>query len=232
MLLHEGLGSVRLWRDFPAALADATGARVVAFSRFGHGDSDPPPRPRTPRFMHEEALEVLPAVLRAMEIDEPVLVGHSDGASIALIHAAAHPVSAVVAIAPHVFVEEMCLAEIREAKRAYEADGLRAADGPPPPRPRRRLLRLERRLAASRVPATGTSPTSCPTSPCPLLLIQGEHDQYGTMAQLDAIEAGVSGPGRARASDRRATLRTSRRRRRRWPPIAGFVRRLADRLHH
>ena len=126
VLLHEGLGSVRLWREFPAALAEATGMRVVAFSRFGHGDSDPPPRPRTPRFMHEEAHEVLPAVLRAMDIDEPLLVGHSDGASIALIHASAHPVRGVVAIAPHVFVEEMCLAEIREAKRAYEADGLRA----------------------------------------------------------------------------------------------------------
>src|SRR4051812_20783553 len=78
VLLHEGLGSVRLWRDFPAALAEATGARVIAFSRFGHGDSDAPPRPRTPSFMHEEALEVLPALLGTLNVAAPILIGHSD----------------------------------------------------------------------------------------------------------------------------------------------------------
>ena len=193
VLLHEGLGSVRLWREFPAALAEATGMRVVAFSRFGHGDSAPPPRPRTPRFMHEEAHEVLPAVLRAMDIDEPLLVGHSDGASIALIHASAHPVRGVVAIAPHVFVEEMCLAEIREAKRAYEADGLRA-----------RMARHHRDPDAAfygwndvwlhpDFPDWDITEI-LPDITCPLLLIQGEHDQYGTMAQLEAIEARVQGP--------------------------------------
>src|SRR5436189_6103230 len=111
VLLHEGLGSAQLWKDFPTALGEATGARVVAFSRFGHGASDPPPRPRTPRFMHEEALEVLPAVLAALDAPEPLLVGHSDGASIALIHAAEHPVRAVVAMAPHVFAEPAGLEE-------------------------------------------------------------------------------------------------------------------------
>ena len=116
MLLHEGLGSVGLWRGFQERLADATGRRTVAFSRFGHGQSDPPPKPRTPSFMHEEAREVLPALLAELEIEDPVLVGHSDGASIALIYAAEHEVSAVVAIAPHVFVEDMCLREIRRAR--------------------------------------------------------------------------------------------------------------------
>jgi pimeloyl-ACP methyl ester carboxylesterase len=230
VLLHEGLGSVRLWRDFPAALADATGARVIAFSRFGHGDSDPPPRPRTPRFMHEEALEVLPALLRAMEIDQPVLVGHSDGASIALIHAAVHPVRAVVAIAPHVFVEEMCLAEIREARRGYEAHGLRA-----------RMARHHRDPDAAfygwndvwlhpEFPRWDITELLSDIT-CPLLLIQGEHDQYGTMAQLDAIESRVQGPvERLHPAARHApqleapeaTLTA----------VAGFVRRVADRLHH
>jgi pimeloyl-ACP methyl ester carboxylesterase len=193
VLLHEGLGSVRLWRHFPTALADATGARVVAFSRLGHGDSDPPPRPRTPRFMHEEAHEVLPAVLRALEIDEPILVGHSDGASIALIHAAVQPVRGVVAIAPHVFVEEMCLAEIREAKRAYEAGGLRA-----------RMARHHRDPDAAfygwndvwlhpEFPDWDITDV-LPDITCPLLLIQGEHDQYGTLAQVEAVRDGVSGP--------------------------------------
>ena len=87
VLLHEGLGSVGLWRDFPAALRAASGRRVLAFSRFGHGRSDPPARQRTPAFFHEEALEVLPEVLEQLDAADPLLVGHSDGGSIALIHA-------------------------------------------------------------------------------------------------------------------------------------------------
>jgi pimeloyl-ACP methyl ester carboxylesterase len=193
VLLHEGLGSVGLWRDFPAALAQRTGARVVAFSRYGHGDSDPPPRPRTPRFMHEEALDVLPQLLGALEIEEPVLVGHSDGASIALIHAAAHPVRAVVAIAPHVFVEPVCLEEIRAVKDVYEHGGLRE-----------RMARHHRDPDAAfrgwndvwlhpDFPRWRIDEV-LPDVACPLLLIQGEDDQYGTMAQLDAIEAQAGGP--------------------------------------
>src|ERR1700759_3080808 len=91
VFLHEGLGSVALWRDFPARLAAATGRRALVYSRAGHGVSDLPPEPRAPRFMHDEALAVLPALLTAAGISEPVLVGHSDGGSIALIHASAHP---------------------------------------------------------------------------------------------------------------------------------------------
>src|SRR3954453_18001398 len=102
VLLHEGLGSVGLWRDFPRALRAATGRRVIAFSRFGHGRSDPPPRPRTPAFFREEALEVLPEVLAQLDVRQPVLVGHSDGGSIALIHAAHHPVAGIALLAPHV----------------------------------------------------------------------------------------------------------------------------------
>jgi pimeloyl-ACP methyl ester carboxylesterase len=193
VLLHEGLGSVGLWRDFPAALAAATGARVVAFSRYGHGASDPPPRPRTPRFMHEEALEVLPRLLAATRIERPVLLGHSDGASIALIHAAAHPVAAVVALAPHVFVEELCLAEIRGAQETYETGGLRA-----------RMARHHRDPDAAFYGWNDvwldpgfldwSIEDRLPRISCPVLLIQGEHDQYGTLAQLDAIERAVPGP--------------------------------------
>jgi len=193
VLLHEGLGSVGLWRGFPAGLADATGARVVAFSRFGHGASDPPPRPRTPRFMHEEALEVLPAVLDALQIEDPILVGHSDGASIALIHAARHRVRGVVAMAPHVFVEDVALAEIRNARTAFETGGLRE-----------RMARHHRDPDAA---FYGWNDVWLhPDFPrwniedvlggidCPLLLIQGTEDQYGTMEQLDRVEAAVAGP--------------------------------------
>ena len=193
VLLHEGLGSVSLWRSFPADLAAATGLRVVAFSRFGHGDSDPPARPRTPSFMHEEALDVLPAVLDAAGAPEPLLVGHSDGASIALIHAASHPVRAVVAMAPHVFVEPMGLAAIREARHAFEAGGLRAG-----------LARHHRDPDAAfrgwndvwLDPAfeAWSLEDLLPEVRCPLLLVQGTEDQYGTMAQLDAIELGAGGP--------------------------------------
>ena len=193
VLLHEGLGSARLWRDFRAELAAATGARVIAYSRFGHGASDPPPRPRTPRFMHEEALEVLPQLLAALGVEDPILVGHSDGASIALIHAAAHPVRGVVAMAPHVFVEEMCLAEIREARRVFETGGLRE-----------RMARHHRDPDAAFYGCNDV--WLHPEFPdwsiedvlggiaSPLLLIQGTEDQYGTMEQLDRIEAGVAAP--------------------------------------
>jgi pimeloyl-ACP methyl ester carboxylesterase len=143
--------------------------------------------------MHEEALEVLPQVLDALEIEAPTLVGHSDGASIALIHAASHPVRRVVAMAPHVFVEPKCLDEIRLVKRAYEDEGLRER------------LALHHRDADAAFYGWNDVWLH-PDFPqwsiedvlghitCPLLLIQGEQDQYGTMAQLDAIEQRVAGP--------------------------------------
>jgi pimeloyl-ACP methyl ester carboxylesterase/GNAT superfamily N-acetyltransferase len=192
LLLHEGLGSVGLWRGFPERLAAATGRRTVAFSRFGHGQSDPPARPRTPSFMHEEALEVLPDLIADLEIADPVLVGHSDGASIALIYAAHHPVAGVVAMAPHVFVEDICLAEIRHAREFYETGDLRE-----------RMARHHRDPDAAffgwnDVWLDPEFPNWSITDElerisCPLLVIQGERDQYGTMAQLDAIEERATG---------------------------------------
>ncbi len=195
LLLHEGLGSVGLWRGFPERLAAATGRRTVAFSRWGHGQSDPPPKRRTPSFMHEEALEVLPELLAELGMPAPVLVGHSDGASIALIYAAHHPVEALVAIAPHVFVENICLTEIRRARDVYRHGGLRE-----------RMARHHRDPDAA---FFGWNDVWLdPDFPqwditqhlevitCPLLLIQGERDQYGTMAQLDAIERRADGPVR------------------------------------
>jgi pimeloyl-ACP methyl ester carboxylesterase/GNAT superfamily N-acetyltransferase len=195
VLLHEGLGSVGLWRVFPDRLAAATGRRVVAFSRYGHGQSDPPPRPRTPSFMHEEALEVLPELLAALDLADPILVGHSDGASIALIYAAHHPVAGVAAIAPHVFVEEICLTEIRRARDAYLETDLRE-----------RMSRHHRDPDAAffgwndvwldpEFPNWSITDELERVS-CPLLLIQGERDQYGTMAQLDTIERLAAGPVR------------------------------------
>ncbi|HXV91813.1 MAG TPA: alpha/beta fold hydrolase, partial [Pseudonocardia sp.] len=125
LFLHEGLGSVGLWRGFHQRVAAATGRRAVAYSRLGHGWSDPPPAPRGPRFMHEEAATVVPALRAALGLDDPVLVGHSDGGSIALVHAATHPVSGVVVLAPHVFVEEVGLRAIDAARHAYTEGDLR-----------------------------------------------------------------------------------------------------------
>jgi pimeloyl-ACP methyl ester carboxylesterase len=192
LLLHEGLGSVGQWRSFPELLARATGRRVVAFSRFGHGTSDPPRAPRTPQFMHEEARDVLPELIDVLQLGAPVLVGHSDGASIALIYAAEHECRAVVAIAPHVFVEEMCLTEIRLARDAFVDGELRS-----------RLARYHRDPDAAffgwndvwlhpEFPAWDLRGL-LPGIRCPVLLIQGLRDQYGTLAQLDAIEQAVAG---------------------------------------
>jgi len=193
VLLHEGLGSVGLWRDFPQALNDATGRRVIAFSRYGHGRSAPPPQPRTPRFFHEEALDVLPSLLPQLDASEPILVGHSDGASIALIHAAEHPVSGLVLMAPHVIVEDVTVERIRETREAYVEGGLRERmarhhDDPDAAfwgwcdvwlDPAFRSWSLE--PEAARVMA-------------PMLLIHVADDPYGTLEQLDRIEARARGP--------------------------------------
>jgi pimeloyl-ACP methyl ester carboxylesterase len=192
VLLHEGLGSVGLWREFPGALAEATDRRVLAFSRHGHGRSQPPVELRTPAFFHEEALGVLPAVLQALDAPRPVLVGHSDGASIALIHAGRHPVEALVLLAPHVFVEDVTVRAIRQTRDQYERGDLRERmarhhDDPDAAfrgwcdvwlDPAFRSWSLAADVAGVRAPA---------------LLIQGSGDPYGSLEQLDRIEAATGG---------------------------------------
>jgi pimeloyl-ACP methyl ester carboxylesterase len=192
VLLHEGLGSVGLWRSFPAALQAATGRRVIAFSRYGHGLSGRPRAQRTPAFFEEEAVDVLPALLAELGADEPVLVGHSDGGSIALIYAAEHDVSALVLVAPHVFVEEVTVNAIRDTREEYVNGALRERmarhhDDPDAAfwgwcdvwlDPAFRTWDL--REHAQRLTA-------------PTLLIQGADDPYGSLEQLDRIEAAAQG---------------------------------------
>jgi pimeloyl-ACP methyl ester carboxylesterase len=193
VLLHEGLGSLGLWRGLPEKLHELTGRRVFSFSRHGHGRSDPPPRPRAPSFMHEEALEMLPELLREAGIERPVLVGHSDGASIALIHASEHPVAALVLMAPHVFVEDICVEAIRGTREAFASDGLRE--------------RMARHHNDPDVTFSGwcdvwldpefrawNLEALLPEIHAPALLIQGADDEYGTLAQIDAVERGLRGP--------------------------------------
>ena len=126
VFLHEGLGCVALWRDFPDKIARRLGCRALIYSRFGYGASAPLDGPRAPNFMHDEALDVLPKLLAALHIDTPVLIGHSDGASIALIHAAHHPVRALVVMAPHVMVEPISTESITRIRQTYRTSDLRA----------------------------------------------------------------------------------------------------------
>lgn len=193
VLLHEGLGSVGLWRGLPQRISKATGRRTIAFSRHGHGRSDPPSGHRTIDFMSIEALAVLPHLLEELESAKPILLGHSDGASIALIHAASHPVTGLVLLSPHVYVEEATLRGIRTARRAfYEGDLLsRMARHHRDPAitfdawcdvwldPAFQSWSIEHLLRSIAAPA---------------LLIQGTDDEYGTLAQLDTIEQSSGGP--------------------------------------
>jgi pimeloyl-ACP methyl ester carboxylesterase len=195
VLLHEGLGSVELWRDFPEKLARRVGAPTLVYSRRGYGRSDPLAGPRTTRFMHEEALETLPRLLDRLAITRPLLVGHSDGASIALIHAAlaGRPVAGLVAMAPHVFVEDVSVESIARIRERYRRGDLRA-----------RLAKYHAHVDdaflgwadAWLLPEfrAWSLVDLCPRITVPVLLVQGTADEYGSMAQLDAIEQGVAGP--------------------------------------
>jgi len=199
VFLHEGLGSISLWKKFPAHVAKATGCPATVYSRYGCGNSDLLAELRPVTFMHDEALHALPDLLAQLQIESPVLIGHSDGASIALIYAGTQPsdarnqVRALVLLAPHVFVEDLSIASIAEAKIRFETTNLSeklARHHRDPARtfwgwnniwldPEFRRWNIEEFL---------------PRITCPILVIQGHDDQYGTMAQVDSIARQSSGP--------------------------------------
>lgn len=191
VLLHEGLGSARLWRDFPERLAEATAHGVLAYSRQGYGASDPCALPRPLDYMEREATGALPQVLDAIGFRRGVLLGHSDGASIAALHAGTvedFRVRGLVLIAPHFFVEDVSVRSIAAARDAYETGDLRVrlarhhADPDTAFRgwngawldPGFRAWNITDALDYIRVPVLG---------------IQGAEDEYGTAAQLDALDA-------------------------------------------
>lgn len=195
VFLHEGLGSLALWGEVPARIAARTGAAVLVYSRRGYGRSSPLRAPRTPCYLHDEALRVLPAVLAQAGLARPILFGHSDGASIALIYAGAHPdaVAGLILEAPHVFVEDMTVAAIAKIGAAARETALLA-----------KLARYHDDSAASfwgwnRIwldPAfrSWRIIAELPAITAPLLLIQGADDEYGSLAQIDAITSAVAGP--------------------------------------
>jgi pimeloyl-ACP methyl ester carboxylesterase len=192
VFLHEGLGSLSAWRDFPARIARATRCGTLVYSKWGHGASDPPPAARGVDYMHVEALETLPALLDALGVERPVLLGHSEGASIALIHAggSGRAVAGVVAMAPHVMVEEANLAAIRQARVSFETTDLRE-----------RLARHHNDAEATFRGWNGiwldpafrawNIEEYLPRVACPVLAIRGEQDEYGTMLQVERIAQAV-----------------------------------------
>jgi len=192
VFLHEGLGSVAMWRDFPKRFCEAQGLAGLVFSRYGYGRSTPRPAAEhwAPDFMHRQALEVLPALFAALDIVQPWLFGHSDGASIALLYAARFPVAGVVAVAPHLFVEDVSITSIEAARKAYRETDLRQ--------------RLARYHADPDSAFLGWNDAWLDPSfrdwdieaeiasiQAPVLAVQGEDDEYGTLEQIRAIRRRV-----------------------------------------
>jgi len=200
VFLHEGLGSLAMWRDFPARLCEAVGARGLVYSRPGYGRSTPRAREErwTPRFMHRQAEEVLPALLRAVGVEparDPLwLFGHSDGASIALLYAAAFPQAprGAIVLAPHIRVEDVTVQSIRQARETYLSTDLKQ--------------RLDRYHADPDSAFWGwndvwldpafrdwSMEAELDAIRCPLLAIQGLDDEYGTLEQIHGIARRVPG---------------------------------------
>ena len=200
VFLHEGLGSVAMWRDWPQQVCAATGRAGVVYSRRGYGQSDPVPdvgdapserdgqrvgRLR-PDYMHLEAWEVLPELLRVLQIDKPVLLGHSDGASIALLYASRYPAKACIVLAPHVIVEDISVRSIAQARTAFESGDLRE-----------RLARYHADVDCAfwqwndvwldKAFRDFDIRTDCERINAPVLAIQGIQDAYGTMQQIEQI---------------------------------------------
>lgn len=194
VMLHEGLGSVSLWKRFPDRLANVSGRRVLAYSRYGHGRSDRLLAPRRARYMHDEALEALPRLLDALSVEEPVLFGHSDGASIALILAGSgiRAVSGIVVLAPHVFVEPETLAAIRQAAVAFRETDLPDRLGRHHDDAGSTFWGWNRIWLADAFRDWTIEPYLKGVR-CPTLVIQGREDEYGTQAQVDRIVHAVPG---------------------------------------
>jgi pimeloyl-ACP methyl ester carboxylesterase len=200
VFLHEGLGSVSMWRDWPAQVCRASGRAGVVYSRQGYGQSDPVPDVRGPSseqdgqrrgrllpdYMHREAWEVLPALLRELRIESPVLLGHSDGGSVALLYASRYPVAACIVMAPHVMVEDICVQAIGQVRDTFDNGVLRE--------------RLTRHHAdadgafwqwcdvwSSQGFRSFDIREDCRRITAPVLAMQGVDDTYGTMAQIEEI---------------------------------------------
>jgi len=188
-MLHAGLGSLELWHNFPQKLCERTGYSILLYSRYGYGKSEALTEKRATNYLHHEGQKVLPELLAHFGIKRPVLFGHSDGATIALLYAAKYPACARALIleAPHVFVEEITIKGIIETREAYQSGVLA---------PRLKPHHLDADATFWGWNDIWLDPafrswnieTDLASIQCPVLVIQGEEDQYGTLAQLEAIE--------------------------------------------
>ncbi len=196
VLLHEGLGGVAMWKDFPEALVAATGCDVFLYSRAGYGRSDPVDLPRPLSYMHHEGLTVLPQLLDILDEHRVVLLGHSDGASIAIIGTGSTPdprVRALILMAPHVFTEQVCIDSIRQARGAWQHGDLRE-----------RLGRYHGNVDVAFLGWNGAwldpgflnwnIEEYLSAIKLPILILQGEDDEYGTFEQVERIRDQVRGP--------------------------------------
>lgn len=195
IFLHEGLGSLGLWRDFPALLAERTGCAAVVYSRYGNGFSEVLHEPRPARYMHDEALVTLPALLSVLGLNDVVLFGHSDGASIAIVFAAEHPgvVRGMVLEAPHLFVEDLSVSSIAAIRQEYAQGTLRE-------RMARRHADADRTFygwndvwLSPEFRSWGVEPEASRVQ-SPSLAMQGIGDEYGTLAQVEALARLSRGP--------------------------------------
>jgi len=189
IFLHEGLGSLSMWKDFPQQVCDHLGVRGLVYSRPAYGRSTPRPKDEAwkPDFMHQQANEVLPELIQALKIEGPIwLFGHSDGASIALLHACQHQVAGVIVLAPHILVEDVCISSIEKAKEAYlttdlptklgryhdDADSAFYGWNDIWLHPEFKNWSIEEEIKQIK---------------CPVLAIQGLQDEYGTLEQIRGI---------------------------------------------
>jgi pimeloyl-ACP methyl ester carboxylesterase len=231
VFLHEGLGCVRMWRNFPDRVASETGCGALVYSRKGYGLSDPVRGPRPVRFMHDEALQILPLVIERFKLSDVILFGHSDGASIALIYAGMYPgsVRGLVLEAPHVFVEPVCIESISQVAKQFGSNQTAAGhtqdQEPSSQGPRiegstfercdtheEEIAGLRNKLARYHGDNTESMFKTwtevwlnpefrqwnieeyLPRIEAPMLVIQGEEDEYGTLKQVDAIVTQARGP--------------------------------------
>lgn len=188
VFLHEGLGSVSMWRDFPLRLCERLGVRGLVYSRPGYGRSSPRPDEERwlPDYQHRQALELLPALLDALDVQRPWMFGHSDGASIALMYAARHDCRGLIVLAPHIMVEDISVKSIAEARDAYLNTDLRERLSRHHDNPDSAFWGWNHAWLNPDFRAWNIS-EDIKTITCPLLAVQGLDDEYGTLEQIRGI---------------------------------------------
>ena len=198
VFLHEGLGSIEMWHDFPAILAETTACDCLIYDRWGHGRSDALDVQRTLHYVHHEALDSLPEVLNHSNVDDAILIGHSDGGTIDLIFAAEYPeiLRGIITEAAHVFVEEITLEGIREALDIYNNTDLKQKLARYHGDNTEKIFRAWYETWLQPGFKSWDIQDCLPKIKCPVLVIQGEDDQYGTAAQVEAITNQVTGPSK------------------------------------